>query len=87
MLTYPFITFVTRVDEIAMNCAAPHDSDPQETAEWLDALTAAFRHGGAERARYLLQQLEGHAQELGMRPQPMPYSAYENTIPLDQQGS
>ena len=87
MLTYPFITFVTRVDEIAMNCAAPHDSDPQETAEWLDALTAAFRHGGAERARYLLQQLEGHAQQLGLRPQPMPYSAYQNTIPLDQQGS
>ena len=70
-----------------MNCAAPHDSDPQETAEWLDALTAAFRHGGAERARYLLQQLEGHAQQLGLRPQPMPYSAYQNTIPLDQQGS
>lgn len=30
------------------------DTDPQETAEWLDALDGVVAHAGAERAQYLL---------------------------------
>ncbi len=28
------------------------DTDPQETAEWLDALDGVVAHAGAERAQY-----------------------------------
>lgn len=37
------------------------DTDPQETAEWLDALDGVVAHAGAERAQYLLAQLAEHA--------------------------
>jgi pyruvate dehydrogenase E1 component len=29
------------------------DNDPQETAEWLEALDGVVRHAGLERAQYL----------------------------------
>jgi len=65
----------------------PTDSDPAETLEWLDALQAVTRSGGGERSRYLLQRLEAHAQELGVLTHTPPYSAYRNTIPLEQQAA
>ncbi|WP_428311985.1 alpha-ketoglutarate dehydrogenase [Hydrocarboniphaga sp.] len=63
------------------------DIDPQETRDWLDALHAALRAGGNPRARYLLQRLEEEARHLGVPGYAQPYSAYRNTIPLDQQGA
>jgi pyruvate dehydrogenase E1 component len=61
------------------------DDDPTETAEWLEALEAIAQAAGPQRAKYLLQQLELRAQELGVLPQGRPYSAYRNTIPLELQ--
>ncbi|HJV60358.1 MAG TPA: alpha-ketoglutarate dehydrogenase [Albitalea sp.] len=66
--------------------AAARDSDPAETQEWLDALQAAIRAGGAERGLFLLERLEEQAQQLGIVPHVQPYSAYRNTIPVEQQG-
>jgi len=66
--------------------AAARDSDPQETKEWLDALQASVRDGGAERGLFLLERLEEQAQQLGIVPHVQPYSAYRNTIPVEQQG-
>jgi pyruvate dehydrogenase E1 component len=63
------------------------DSDPTETREWLDALRSALQCGGPQRALYLLQQLDAQAQELGLFPHAQPFSAYRNSIPLEQQGS
>ncbi len=63
----------------------PHDIDPQETREWLDALRTAVASGGRERGLYLLTQLEQEAQRLGVMAHVMPYSAYQNSIPLDEQ--
>lgn len=63
----------------------PRDIDPQETAEWLEALRAAVAAGGRDRGLYLLTQLEQQAQQLGVVAHVMPYSAYQNTIPLDEQ--
>ena len=63
----------------------PQDSDPQETAEWLEALRAAVAAGGRERGLYLLTRLEQQAQQLGVIAHVMPYSAYQNTIPLGEQ--
>jgi len=64
---------------------SPQDTDPQETHEWLEALRAAVAAGGRERGLYLLTQLEQEAQQLGVMAHVMPYSAYQNTIPLDEQ--
>ena len=63
------------------------DSDPQETAEWLEALVAVAREAGPERAMHLLGQLEFQAQQLGIVSRIPPYSAYQNTIPLERQGA
>ena len=63
----------------------PEDIDPQETREWLDALRTAVASGGRERGLYLLTQLEQEAQRLGVMAHVMPYSAYQNSIPLDEQ--
>ncbi|MFM8518147.1 MAG: alpha-ketoglutarate dehydrogenase [Nevskiaceae bacterium] len=64
---------------------AMHDSDPEETREWLEALKAAVASGGRERGLYLLTQLEQQAQQLGVVAHVMPYSAYQNTVPLAEQ--
>ncbi|MCK6629815.1 MAG: pyruvate dehydrogenase (acetyl-transferring), homodimeric type [Anaerolineae bacterium] len=56
-----------------------------ETQEWLESMDYVFQHGGPERVQYLLEQLQLHAYEHGVRP---PFSAntpYINTIPADKQ--
>ena len=58
-----------------------HDIDPQETQEWLDALTAVIGHEGVERAHYLLEKLIDSARRSGAN---LPFTnntAYLNTIP------
>ena len=70
-----------------MNDKLPtEDSDPQETAEWLDALQTAVAQGGPERGVYLLERLTEQAHELGLVPNAQPFSAYRNTIALEHQG-
>lgn len=62
------------------------DYDPTETQEWLDSLESVVTEEGAERALFLLSQLQQKAQSLGVQ------SAYQsintpycNTIPLTAQ--
>jgi len=62
------------------------DEDPEETREWADALHAVVRRCGPQRGLYLLKRLEEQAQELGVVAHVPPHSAYQNTIPLGQQG-
>jgi pyruvate dehydrogenase E1 component len=66
---------------------APEDCDPGETQEWLESLEAMIHHVGRERAAYVLKQLEARAQHLGVPARAPPYSAYQNTIPLEQQSA
>jgi pyruvate dehydrogenase E1 component len=61
------------------------DCDPAETREWLDSLEAIIHHAGPSRAAFLLKHLEARARELGVGVHSPPYSAYQNTIPLEQQ--
>jgi pyruvate dehydrogenase E1 component len=68
-----------------MSIDPARDIDPEETAEWLEALRAAVATGGRDRGLFLLTQLEQQAQQLGVVAHVMPYSAYQNTIPLDEQ--
>ena len=56
-----------------------------EMQEWLDSLDYVLQHGGPERVKRLLQQLQVHAQKAGVD---LPFTAntpYINTIPADKQ--
>jgi pyruvate dehydrogenase E1 component len=66
--------------------AAEADIDAAETQEWLDALDAVVRHAGHARGHFLLKKLTEQAQQLGIVERVAPYSAYQNTIPLEHQG-
>jgi pyruvate dehydrogenase E1 component len=57
------------------------DSNPQETAEWLEALENLVREAGPERARYLLERLLEAASRRGAAPPPSATTPYLNTIP------
>ena len=63
------------------------DSDPTETAEWLEALESVFRVAGGERAEFILSALDRKAKELGVVPDVLPFGPYRNTIPLEKQGA
>ena len=61
------------------------DNDPIETREWLDALDAVLRHGGQERASFVMTELAKHAVEVGMRLPMAITSPFRNTIsPSDE---
>jgi pyruvate dehydrogenase E1 component len=61
------------------------DNDPIETREWLDALDAVLRHGGQERASFVMTELAKHAVEVGMRLPTAITSPFRNTIsPTDE---
>ena len=61
------------------------DNDPIETREWLDALDALMRHGGPERASFVMTEMAKHAVEVGMRLPTAITSPFRNTIsPTDE---
>jgi pyruvate dehydrogenase E1 component len=64
---------------------AADDYDVQETKEWLEALEGVLDAAGPDRARFLLDKLDRHASHLKIRKSQHPYSAYQNTISLDEQ--
>ncbi|MEZ5657980.1 MAG: pyruvate dehydrogenase (acetyl-transferring), homodimeric type [Burkholderiaceae bacterium] len=61
------------------------DADPAETREWREAFEAAVRAAGPERGLFLLEQLADEARNLDLVSETLPFSAYRNTIPLEQQ--
>jgi pyruvate dehydrogenase E1 component len=63
------------------------DIDPQETAEWRDALSALIASQGAERARFMLSDMLAQARAQGVNWQPALNSPYVNTIHVSQQPS
>lgn len=61
------------------------DTDPQETAEWLEALDAVVAHVGRDRAQFLFDKLASHALSLGVESARTNVTPYQNTIPFEQQ--
>ncbi len=61
------------------------DLDPQETAEWRDALLALVTNEGPERARFILDELAviGRGPQVGWSPELV--TPYVNTIPVERQ--
>ena len=61
------------------------DTDPLETAEWLDSLRRVLENQGPERVAFLLQELSEAAHRDGVE---LPFTAttpYINTIPESHQ--
>ena len=61
------------------------ETDPQETQEWLDALSSVIQNEGTERAHFLLEAMIDQARRSGSN---LPYNAttaYVNTIPTHLQ--
>ena len=69
----------------AQSGGSPVDDDVQETNEWLAALEGVLSAAGPDRARFILESLDRHARNLNIRKSPHPYSAYRNTIAVDDQ--
>src|SRR6516164_6600689 len=62
-----------------------HDSDPQETREWLDAMRGVLAAEGPGRARDLITRIVDEAQRYGARVSLGLQTPYVNTIPLERQ--
>ncbi len=61
------------------------DEESVESREWRESLEYVIKHGGPERVRRLLREMQGHAQKFGVI---LPFTAntpYINTIPVNQQ--
>ena len=56
-----------------------------ERAEWIEALDGVIEHEGPKAAAELLDALRAHAEERALRRRPLPYTAYRNSIPLEEQ--
>ena len=69
----------------ALSEFAGRDPDPAETAEWRESLLSVIQAQGAERARYLLDELarQAHQHHIGWKPDGT--TPYVNTIAVDQQ--
>src|SRR3954447_7233729 len=71
--------------ERVMKVADAHDLDPQETREWLDALSAVRGHRGNERAEFVVNTVIDAARSGGLGIRQTLTTPYCNTIPVDQQ--
>jgi pyruvate dehydrogenase E1 component len=62
------------------------DTDPQETQEWLDSISAIISKQGMDRAQFLLKSLINKATESGQQlPIDSLTTPYRNTIPLAEE--
>ena len=63
----------------------PDQFDEEARQEWIDALRSLAREEGKQQAKLLLDALDDEARVLGINRTTVPFSAYRNTIPLEDQ--
>ena len=68
-----------------MKVADAQDLDPQETREWLDALSAVRGHRGNDRAEFVVNAVIDAARRDRLQVAQSLTTPYCNTIPPDQQ--
>jgi pyruvate dehydrogenase E1 component len=61
------------------------DLNPQETEEWLESLDQVIEDGGADRARYLLEQMAARARNSGVDLPVLLNTPYINTIRVEDE--
>jgi pyruvate dehydrogenase E1 component len=64
---------------------APDDLNPQETAEWVEALEEIVDEAGPDRASYLIERLMERAANLGVQVPLRWNTPYVNTIPPEEE--
>src|ERR1700681_3613575 len=64
---------------------APDDLNPQETAEWVEALEEIIDQTGPDRPSYLLERLMEHASNFGVQAPLRWNTPYINTIPPEEE--
>jgi pyruvate dehydrogenase E1 component len=64
---------------------APDDLNPQETAEWVEALDEIIDAAGPDRAAYLIERIMERAANLGVQVPLRWNTAYMNTIPPEEE--
>lgn len=74
-----------QLSEIAPQAQRLLDSDPQETAEWRDALLSLVDAAGSERAHFILDTLAAMGSHPSIAWKPNRGTPYVNTIPVEQQ--
>ena len=62
-----------------------NDIDLQETQEWREAFEALIQNQGAERARFILNELHGLARQNRIHWTPEARTAYVNTVSVEEQ--
>ncbi len=72
-------------DHPSLDLQAGTDSDPQESAEWRDALASVLQAGGPRRVRELMDMLASVARDPSIGWQPQRGTPYVNSIPPAQQ--
>lgn len=70
---------------LKMKTPTGEDLNPQETAEWLEALDAVVDESGLERASYLLDRLIERARRSGVVVPQTLNTPYINTIPAEEE--
>ncbi len=63
----------------------PDQFDEEARQEWIDALRSLAREEGKQQAKLLLDALDDEARVLGINRTQVAFSAYRNTIPLEDQ--
>ena len=66
---------------------ANYDTNPDETAEWIDSLDYVLKHEGTDRAAYLLRQLSSQLTRNGSQVPFAVHTPYRNTIPAHLEAS
>ncbi|RMD87349.1 MAG: pyruvate dehydrogenase (acetyl-transferring), homodimeric type [Candidatus Dadabacteria bacterium] len=61
------------------------DLDPEETAEWLSAMSSVISYQGGERALYLMRQLKSLINRVGIEGDEELTTDYINTIPKEKE--
>ena len=61
------------------------DTNPQETAEWLDSLDSLIANGGEHRARHVMLSLLRHSSEKNIGLPSLRSTDYINTIPPERE--
>lgn len=62
-----------------------HDSNPQETLEWLEALDSVIEFESQDRARFLIEHVNRHALKIGVGGVDSVNTPYINTLTLDEE--
>ena len=68
-----------------MDSEPSNDPDPEETAEWRNALASVLQAAGPQRTRQLLDMLADAARDPAIGWQPSRGSPYVNSIPVERQ--